>query len=194
MAVSTPEATMKLLIISGSRDPSGQTGRAASALADGARSAQCDVEMIFLPELRIERCRQCDAQGWGLCSKESRCVIEDDFEALAEKARSADILAFASPVYYGDLSESLRAFLDRLRRVGTFGEKEGINGKPAVGVCVAGGRGGGATRCAASLEWALSTSGFDVVDMIPARRQNLEMKCQVLQTVGAWLATKPASG
>lgn len=185
---------MKLLIISGSRNPSGQTGRAAAALAAGARSAQCDVEMVFLPKLKIERCRQCNAQGWGLCSEQKGCVIEDDFAALAEKARSADALAFACPVYYGDLSESLRAFLDRLRRVGTFGEKEGINGKPVVGVCVAGGSGGGATRCAASLEWALATSGFDVVDMIPARRQNLEMKCEVLHTVGAWLATKSSSG
>jgi multimeric flavodoxin WrbA len=184
---------MKLLIINGSRNQSGQTGSAAAALADGARSAQCDVEMVLLPELKIERCRQCNAQGWGPCNQQKGCVIEDDFAALAEKVGSADVLAFASPVYYGDLSESLRAFLDRLRRICTFEKNNGIKGKAALGICVAGGGGGGATRCAASLEWALTTTGFDVIDMIPARRQNLEMKRELLRTVGAWLAEKPSS-
>jgi hypothetical protein len=33
-----------------------------------------------------------------------------------------------------------------------------------------------------------------VVDMIPIRRQSLEMKLAVLEHVGAWLATKPTSG
>ena len=43
------------------------------------------------------------------------------------------------------------------------------------------------------LEYALMTCGFDVVDMVPARRQNLDMKLDVLRIVGRWLATKPRS-
>jgi multimeric flavodoxin WrbA len=185
---------MKILIISGSRNPKGQTARAAAALAEGAASAGCEAETIFLPTLDVQRCRQCDDDGWGLCRHGERCVIEDDLMSVTDKVREADVVVFANPVYFSDLSESLRAFLDRLRRICVHGgKKDRIEGKPAVGVCVAGGGGGGAPRCTRSLEWTLQTTGFDVVDMIPARRQNLEMKLDVLRTVGKSLATKPTS-
>jgi len=185
---------MKLVIISGSRNPDGQTASAAAALAEGARSAGCDTETVFLPTLDIRRCRQCDDQGWGLCRKEGRCVIEDDLVGVVDKIREADVVAFANPVYFGDLSESMGAFLDRLRRVAIHGGNENIKGKPAAGICVAGGGGGGAPRCTVIMESVLTTCGFDVVDMIPARRQNLPMKREVLRTVGAWLAARPSSG
>ncbi len=180
---------MSILVISGSRNPNGQTASAADALLAGAAEAGAAGEQVFLPKLAIERCRQCDDNGWGICRSEGRCVIEDDFACIVDKIEAADAVAFANPVYFGDLSESLRAFLDRLRRtcMNEHG-KARVAGKKAVGICVAGGGGGGAPFCVFSLEKVLSICGFDVVDVIPARRQNLEMKCEVLRTVGKWLA------
>jgi hypothetical protein len=35
----------------------------------------------------------------------------------------------------------------------------------------------------------LATCGFDVVDMIPVRRQNLAAKLPLLERTGEWLAT-----
>ena len=185
---------MKILMISGSRSPEGQTGRAANALLQGAASAGADVEAVCLPALNIERCRQCDDRGWGACRTEGRCVIDDDLAALVDKIRAADAVVFANPVYFGDLSESMRAFTDRLRRTCMHeAGRPGIQGKPAVGVCVAGGGGGGAPSCCVSLEKVLARCGFDVVDMVPARRQNLEVKLRMLPIVGEWLAAKPSS-
>lgn len=182
---------MQILIISGSRNPQGQTARAAGALASGAQQAGAQVEQVFLPALRVERCRQCDDNGWGTCISDGRCVIEDDLAPLIERIRAADAVVFATPVYFGDLSESLKAFLDRLRRTCMHDAgKAGIGGKVAVGICVAGGGGGGAPSCAVSLERVLHTCGFDLVDVIPVRRQNLEMKQAVLQAVGQWLAAR----
>jgi hypothetical protein len=40
-----------------------------------------------------------------------------------------------------------------------------------------------------ALEKVLSTCGFEAVDMVPARRQNLDLKLQVLEATGRWLAT-----
>ena len=115
-------------------------------------------------------------------------MIEDDFASIVERIRAADAVAFANPVYFGDLSESLRAFLDRLRRTCMHESgKQRIAGKPAVGICVAGGGGGGAPECTVSLGRVLGTCGFDVVDMIPARRQNLELKLEVLRVTGRWV-------
>ena len=185
---------MKALMISGSRNPEGQTAQAAGAVLEGYARAGGETARVFLPTMRIERCRQCDETGWGTCRTEGHCCIGDDMDAIVDKIKEADVLVFATPVYYSDLSESMRAFTDRLRRFATCMEDPtGIKGKPAIGVCVAGGGGGGAPNCCVSLEKVISRCGFDVVDMIPARRQNLEVKLPQLRLVGEWLATGPSS-
>lgn len=186
---------MNVLCLSGSRNPAGQTARAAEALLQGVREAGGSADIVFLPSLRIERCRQCDAGGWGSCRPEGRCVIDDDFTGLLEKMRAADALVFATPVYFSDLSESLKAFLDRFRRVSLNADgRRGIEGKPAVGICVAGGGGGGAPMCAMLLDRTLATCKLNVVDMVLARRQNLEMKLGILPDIGRWLVGQTVAG
>jgi len=185
---------MKAMVISGGRNPSGQTARATDAVVEGLRGAGAEVETAFLPQLNVERCRQCDDSGWGVCRTEGRCIIQDDFASLVEKLTDCDAAVFATPVYFSDLSESLKAFLDRLRRtcVNESGKAK-VSGKRAVGVCVAGGGGGGAPACTVHLERVLRTCGFDVVDLIPLRRQNLNAKTESLRTLGRWLASCPSS-
>jgi multimeric flavodoxin WrbA len=192
---------VKILILSGSRNREGQTARAINAIRKGLTDAKGKSEVIFLTELKLERCRQCDPDGWGLCRKEGRCVIEDDFASIVEKVKKADVLVFANPVYFGDLSESMRTFLERFRRTrfmrpgsGPPGPFPSAGGTPAIGLCSAGGSGNGTVSCAASLERVLQTCGFDVVDMIPVRRQNIEVKIPMFELTGKWLATKPTSG
>lgn len=182
---------MNILMISGSRNPKGQTAKAANAIIEGIKHAGGTAISVFLPTLKIERCRQCDDDGWGLCHQEGRCIIEDDFAQLVQSIRSANAVVFATPVYYGDLSESIRAFLDRLRRTCTHDSGRIIaNNKRVIGLCVAGGGGGGAPACCVNLEKVLTTCGFDVVDMIPVRRQNLIAKLPQLQVIGKWFTEK----
>ena len=183
---------MKIVLLVGSRNPQGQTARAAQALLEGARAAGAQADLRLLPVQKIERCRQCNDDGWGLCRGAGKCVIADDFAGLVDGVRAADVAVFVTPVYFSDLSESLRAFLDRLRRITRHDSaKAGITGKRAVGVCVAGGGGGGAPSCSVSLDKALATIGFDVVDIVAARRQNLPHKLDVLRSTGAWLVAPP---
>jgi multimeric flavodoxin WrbA len=164
------------------------------ALLKGVEAGGADVESVYLTELAVERCRQCDERGWGLCRSDGRCVIEDEFAAVVEKIASADAVVFGNPVYFGDLSESMKSFLDRLRRITRHENGKAKVGRTlALGVCVAGGGGGGAPNCCMLMERTLATCGFDVVDMVPVRRQNLEVKCEMLPVVGRWLATGPAS-
>ncbi|MFW6132527.1 MAG: flavodoxin family protein [Planctomycetota bacterium] len=180
---------MKATVILGSRNPAGQTASAAGALSDGLRAEGADVERFILPEMHIERCRQCDSAGWGVCRHEGRCVIGDDVDELVEVLAASDAVVFATPVYFSDLSESMKALLDRLRRRCVHdATKARLGGIRAVGVCVAGGGGGGAPNCCTVLDRTLSTCGFDVVDMVPVRRQNLKMKCPLLDRTGRWLA------
>jgi multimeric flavodoxin WrbA len=184
---------MKIIAIDGSRNGKGQTARAVDAFLKGTGGKKPAHHL--LAQMKIERCRQCENNGWGICRSEGKCVIEDDFARLVEEIRAADAVVFATPVYFGDLAESIRAFLDRLRRTTRHeAGKAGLTGKPVVGICVAGGGGGGAPSCTVSLDKVLATCGFEVVDMVPVRRQNLDMKCEVLEVAGKWLAGWKAEG
>ena len=89
---------MKAMVISGSRNPQGQTAQAAGALIKGLRDKGAEAELVFLPTKNIERCRQCDDAGWGTCRTEGRCVIEDDFASLVQGIRVADCAVFARSV------------------------------------------------------------------------------------------------
>ena len=185
---------MNVLLVIGSRNTKGRTARAAEAAMDGLKSKGAGGKAIFLTQLRIERCRQCEDSGWGICRSEGRCIIEDDFASVVEQLRSADAAVFATPVYFADLSESTRAFLDRLRRITrNDAGKVGLTGKSTLGICMAGGGGGAAPECAVSLDRVLGTCGLDVVDIVLVRRQNLDLKLDVLKTTGAWLASCPSS-
>jgi len=180
---------MKVLMISGSRNPQGKTATMAEAVLKGAAQAGAQCERVFLPELKVERCRQCNDTGWGDCREKGTCVIEDDFAALVAKIRQADAVVFATPVYFGDLSESLRAFTDRLRRITRHeSAKPGIQDKAAIGVSVAGGSGGGSYFCADSLNKTLTVSGFDVRDSVAVRRQMMDLKAAALEAAGRALA------
>ena len=195
---------MNIIIISGSKDREGKTAQAIEAIRKGIIKTGSDSECIYLTEHKLEKCRQCNPDGWGICRSEHRCIIEDDFDSIVEKIKAADAVVFATPVYFSDLSESMRGFLDRLRRTSfRFGASPrpgsppatpARQNTPAVGLCYAGGSGNGTISCAFFLERILQTCGFDLVDMIPVRRQNLEMKLPYLERVGEWLTTKPVSG
>ena len=182
---------MHAFILAGSRNTEGQTARCANAIARGLAKVGATSEMVFLPTLNLERCRQCDPDGWGICYHDGCCIIEDDFASLVEKIRSADVVIFANPVYFMDLSESLRGFLDRLRRISYQQKEWPLKGKPVVGVCMAGSGGGGAPSACLHLENVLQMIGFAVVDVIPVRRQNIDTRIPVLEKTGEWLATTP---
>jgi NAD(P)H-dependent FMN reductase len=195
---------MQILMLSGSRNREGQTARAINAVSKGIAEAGGNSEIIFLTEQKLERCRQCDSDGWGLCLSEGRCIIEDDFASLVKKVDSADLIVFATPVYFHDLSESMRSFLDRLRRIYSSKRMRPPSpgappipiesAAPVIGICYAGGSGFGTAGCCFRLEHMLQTCGFDVVDMILCRRQNIDFKLPLLEMTGKWLVTKPVSG
>lgn len=184
---------MKILFISGSKNPEGRTARAIKAIGAGAGKAGAETETFFLTDLKLQYCRMCDSDGWGVCRREGYCVIKDDFPMLVDKIKESDMVVFATPVYFRDLTESMKGFLDRLRRISAFNQSEPMKGILAVGLSMAGGGGGGSVQACLNLESTLQMCRFDVVDMIPIRRQNFEAKLPVLELTGEWLATKPDS-
>ncbi len=98
----------KVLIISSSFRTKGNSARLAEEFSKGAKEAGNEVEFISLHDKKIAFCRGCLA-----CQETKRCAILDDADVLREKMLHADVLVFATPVYYYGLSGQLKTLLDR---------------------------------------------------------------------------------
>ncbi len=98
----------RVLIISSSPRKGGNSEMLAAAFAGGAQEADNDVEIIYLREKQYGFCRGCFT-----CLKLGHCVIGDDAAEIIAKMHDADVLVFASPVYYYSVSGQLKTMLDR---------------------------------------------------------------------------------
>ena len=98
----------KVLIISSSPRKGGNSETLAAAFAKGAREAGHQVETVYLREKQVGFCKGCLA-----CLKLGHCVIQDDAVEIAAKMHDADVLVFATPVYYYSVCGQLKTMLDR---------------------------------------------------------------------------------
>lgn len=98
----------KVLVISTSLRRQSNSDALAQAFADGARQAGNEVELISLAGKTLAFCRGCLT-----CQTAKRCVIRDDGDVIARKMLTADVLAFATPVYYYGISGQMKTLLDR---------------------------------------------------------------------------------
>jgi len=98
----------KVLILSSSPRKGGNSETLAAAFAKGAQEAGNQVETVYLREKRYSFCKGCLA-----CLKLGHCVIQDDAVEIAAKMHDADVLVFATPVYYYSVSGQLKTMLDR---------------------------------------------------------------------------------
>ena len=97
-----------VLIISSSLRRGSNSEALATEFARGATDAGNTVETISLRDKNINFCRGCLA-----CQKTQKCVISDDAPAIVAKMHDADVIAFASPIYYYEMSGQLKTLLDR---------------------------------------------------------------------------------
>ncbi len=169
-------ADMNIIVISSSPNKDGLTAACAAAAIAGVRLAGGHAEDVRLNDLKVGMCQACD-NGWGTCLKDHWCEVEDDFQALHSRVRQADGLILVTPVYWGEMSESAKAFTDRLRRCEAPRKGESaLAGKPVIAVAAAGGSGGGMITCLLSLERWINHVQARVFDLIPVNRWSREYK------------------
>ena len=99
---------MKVLVVSSSLRVGSNSEILAHEAEKGAKDAGHEVEFITLKDKNIQFCRGCFA-----CQSLGKCVIKDDMNDLIEKVQNADVLIFATPIYYYEMCGQLKTFLDR---------------------------------------------------------------------------------
>lgn len=98
----------KVLVISTSPRKGGNSDTLADEFIRGAREGDNEVEKVTLRDKSIGFYRGCLG-----CADTHRCVIRDDADTIAQKMCKADVLVFATPVYYYGMSGQMKTMLDR---------------------------------------------------------------------------------
>lgn len=98
----------KILVVQGGGRANGNTSQLANAFASGARKAGHDVEMISLLKHEVKGCLGCNACRYG-----KPCIQKDAFNEIVPKIKAADLIVFASPLYFWTISSRLKAFIER---------------------------------------------------------------------------------
>ncbi len=105
----------KIIIIDGGPRKNMNTAKLLQNFAEGAKSADSDIEVktIRLYDLDFKGCMSCMACK--LKSKASNiCRFKDALTPILEEIAQADGLALGSPIYFGEVTGLMRAFLERL--------------------------------------------------------------------------------
>jgi multimeric flavodoxin WrbA len=177
---------MKVIAVQSSPNLNGLTSSLAQAALNGVNAQGGETELIHLNNLNIEPCIACE-NGWGICRTDGTCILEDDFQTLYAKIAKYDALIFATPVYWHDISESAKIFLDRLRRCERGKDFKTFLGKKVIGIASAGGSGRGAARALYNLEDYLRRLGFDIFDLVPVTKFSKDHKLEMLEKAGTRL-------
>jgi multimeric flavodoxin WrbA len=99
----------KVLVISGSPRKGGNSDILCDEFIKGALSAGNEVEKVRVAEKKIGYCLGCY-----YCREHGgRCVLNDDMGDILQKIIDADVLVFATPVYFYSMSVQLKTLIDR---------------------------------------------------------------------------------
>lgn len=99
----------KIVVISTSIRANSNSEALAKSFADGASYAGNEVEFITLKDKQIVFCKGCL-----VCQQTGNCVIKDDVKGIMDKVIDADIVVWATPIYYYEMSGQMKVLIDRL--------------------------------------------------------------------------------
>jgi len=108
---------MNIVVISGSPRKGGNTEIMVDNFAKGAMESGHEVTIKRLSALKVApctACKYCFTSG-GICSQ------KDDMIEILEAIDKADMLVFASPIYWFDITAQLKCVIDRMYARGKVG-------------------------------------------------------------------------
>ncbi|MCI8512338.1 MAG: flavodoxin family protein [Lachnospiraceae bacterium] len=98
----------KIIVILGGGRPNGNTMQLVKAFMKGAAEAGHQIELVSLNKLSVNGCTGCNACRYG-----KPCIQKDDFHSLIPMIKTADLIVFASPLYFWTISSKIKALIER---------------------------------------------------------------------------------
>lgn len=99
---------MKIVVLMGSPNKNGSTNILVQEFVKGASEAGHSAKVFDIAHANIGVCGGCVACGYN-----GPCVKKDNMEALKPEILSADMIVFATPLYYYGMSAQLKTVIDR---------------------------------------------------------------------------------
>ena len=99
----------KVVVISTSLRPGSNSHSMAERFAQGAQDAGHEVELISLRGKEIKFCIGCLS-----CQSTGACVFKDDVPAIMDSVLNADVVCWATPIYYYEMSGQMKTLIDRM--------------------------------------------------------------------------------
>lgn len=104
---------MNIVILNGSARK-GNTCACINAFAEGAKEGN-EIEIIETDKVNVSPCRGC-----GACGCTNGCVAKDDSNAVIDKLIAADLIVFASPIYWWGVTAQLKTVIDKCYCKGAY--------------------------------------------------------------------------
>ncbi len=124
----------KIVILLGSPRKNGNSERLAKSFATGSESQGAHVRFLRLHNMNIKGCSDC-RQCW---SSGKHCIVADDMSQLYESIDNADVIVFATPLYWYSWSAQIKAVWDRMLPYVSDKAKTTVKGKQGVLLVTAG--------------------------------------------------------
>ncbi len=104
---------VKILSVLGSPRKDGNTSRLMETFLQGVKAAQEDakITVVYPNEEDIKPCMGCNACKGG---SPKECIINDDMKKYYDELNEADIIVFATPVYWFNMTAQMKKFIDRM--------------------------------------------------------------------------------
>ena len=99
---------MKILVLTGSPRKNGNSNTLADYFIKGAQEAGHEIVRFDAAFKNVHPCIACNR-----CGMDGPCVFKDDFEFVRTHIVDADMVVFATPMYYFGVSAQLKAVIDR---------------------------------------------------------------------------------
>lgn len=88
----------------------GKSSKLADAFIKGAREAGHVIESVKLGKKSISFCTGCLACQ---STKNGHCILQDDADVIIQKMKDAEVIVFATPIYFYEMSGQMKTLLDR---------------------------------------------------------------------------------
>lgn len=98
-----------VIVVTSSPRKNGNSEILAQKFAEGAKSAGNQANIIAVRNMDLKFCTGCL-----YCNSHDKCVLNDGMNALYTSFQNADVIVFATPIYYYSVCGQLKTLLDRL--------------------------------------------------------------------------------